>query len=131
MKSDSGQRMAWRFDAAVVAEVARFKPGDAMIVIYRQVTPADKKVTAVAFPGSAPTALYVNMTGSSVLLRSAPATDGVCGKADAGPVSDSVIPDRGMAEASGACWCCAPSGGSCTPGNKTGEGKALLVSCFE
>ena len=33
MKSNSGERVAWRFGDAVVEEVARFKPGDAMIVI--------------------------------------------------------------------------------------------------
>lgn len=131
MKSNSGERLAWRFGAAVVAEVARFKPGDPMIVIYRQLTPSEKRVTAIAFPGSAETALYVNMTGSRVLLRSAPGVGGVCGQPDAGPASDSMIPDGGMGEATGACWCCAPSGATCTPGNKTGQGKALLVSCFE
>ena len=131
MKSTSGERLAWRFDAAVVTELARFKPGDPMIVIYRQVTPNEKRVTAVAFPGSAPTALYVNMTGSRVVLRSTPDVAGVCGQPDAGPVTDSMIPIGGMGEATGACWCCAPSGESCTPGNKTGQGKALLVSCFK
>ena len=29
------------------------------------------------------------------------------------------------------CWCCAPSGQTCTPGNKTGLGRALLVQCFK
>jgi hypothetical protein len=131
MKSDSGGRLAWRFNAAVVAEVARFKPGDPMIVIYRQVKPTEKRVTAIAFPGTATTALYVNMTGSRVLLRSAPDVGGVCGQPDAGPATDSIIPDGGVGEAAGACWCCARPDESCTPGNKTGQGKALLVGCFE
>jgi len=30
-----------------------------------------------------------------------------------------------------ACWCCAPAGESCNPGNKSGNGRALLVSCFQ
>ena len=50
MMSDSGDRLAWRFEPAVIAEVARFKPGDPMIVIYRQITPNEKRVTAVASP---------------------------------------------------------------------------------
>ena len=131
MKAKTGERLAWRFEAAVVAELARFKPGDPMIVIYRQITPTEKRVTAVAFPGTATTPLYVNMTGSRVMLRSAPNTGGVCGQPDAGPVTDATIPNGGTGEATDACWCCAPAGESCIPGNKTGQGKAILVSCFE
>lgn len=131
MKSNSGEGLAWRFEPAVVAEVAHFKIGDPMIVIYRPITPSEKRVTAIAFPGSAESAIYVNMTGSRVVLRSAPDVGGVCGKADAGPITDTVIPNRGMGEATEACWCCAVSGKSCSPENKTGKGKALLVGCFE
>jgi hypothetical protein len=35
MTSDDGKRLAWRFKASVLAEAARFKPGDPLIVIYR------------------------------------------------------------------------------------------------
>jgi len=131
MKSDAGERLAWRFDPALIAEAARFKPGEPMIVIYRQVTPNEKRVTAVAFPGTATTPIYVNMTGSRVVLRSAPFVNGVCGQPHAGPVNESTIPSGGLAEVMEACWCCAASGDSCTPGNKSGLGKALLVNCFE
>jgi hypothetical protein len=131
MKSDAGERLAWRFKPEVVAEVALFKPGDPMIVIYRQISSSEKRVTAVAFPGAASTPLYVNMTGERVLLRSAPAVGGECGQPDAGPVTDSMIPVGGRAEALAGCWCCASAGQTCTPGNKTGQGKALLVTCFE
>lgn len=131
MKSDKGERLAWRFPAAIVAEVAKFEPGDPMIVIYRQISPSEKRVTAVAFPGAASTALYVNMTGSRVMLRSAPKVGDACGQVDPGSVTEQMIPVGGMGEAGGACWCCAAAGGSCVPGNKTGIGKALLVSCFE
>jgi len=131
MKSDGGERLSWHFDPAVIAEAARFKPGDPMIVIYRQVTPNQKRVTAVAFPGSAATPLYVNTTGSRVMVRSAPAVDGVCGGPSAGPVSESTIPTGGVAEVLEACWCCAVPGESCNPGNKSGLGRALLVQCFE
>jgi hypothetical protein len=131
MKSDAGESLSWRFDAAVIAEAARFKPGDPMIVIYRQVTPNQKRVTAVAFPGSAATPLYVNTTGSRVVVRSSPAINGTCGEPNAGPVSESTIPAGGVAEVLEACWCCAVPGETCNPGNKSGLGRALLVQCFQ
>jgi hypothetical protein len=131
MISDSGERLAWRFEPAVIAEAARFKSGDPMIVIYRQTTSTDKKVTAVAFPGSASTPLYVNLTGDRVVLRSGPMVNGVCGPGDEANVKESTIPVGGLAEATDACWCCASPGESCAPGNKTGLGRALLVRCFE
>jgi hypothetical protein len=130
MKADTGERLAWRFDAAVIAEAARFKPGDPMIVIYRQLGTNEKGVTALAFPGTAKTPTYINKTGSRVVLRSAPAVGGVCGGPDAGAVSESTIPLGGRAEALEACWCCAPTGEACNPGNKSGEGQAILIQCF-
>ena len=130
MKSDAGERLAWRFEAGVLAEMARFKPGDAMIVIYRQVAPNEKRVTAIAFPGSASTPIYVNTTGSRVVVRSGPAVGGACGQPNAGPISESTIPDGGLAEVLETCWCCAPPGETCVPGNQSGRGRALLVQCF-
>jgi hypothetical protein len=130
MQSDAGERRAWRFDAKVIAEAARFKPGDAMIVIYRQVSPSEKRVTALAFPGAAKTPTYVNMTGASVAFQSAPAAAGACGRLDVGPLSASTIPIGGRAESLEACWCCAPAGGHCAPGNRSGVGLAFLVGCF-
>lgn len=131
MKSDAGERLAWRFDAAVIAELARFKPGDPMIVIYRQIAPNEKRVTAVAFPGSASTPIYVNMTGSRVVVRSSAAVGGECDQASGGPVSEATIPSGGIAEVLEGCWCCAAAGETCRPGNKSGLGRALLVSCFK
>jgi hypothetical protein len=131
MESETGERLAWRLEPSVIAEATRFKVGSPMIVIYRQLAANQKRVTAVAFPGTAKTPLYVNMTGSRVVVRGAPAVDGQCGLAEAGPVSESTIPDGGLAEVADACWCCAPAGESCTPGNLTGEGRALLVQCFK
>jgi hypothetical protein len=46
-------------------------------------------------------------------------------------VAESLIPDGGVAEVLEACWCCAVPGESCTPGNKSGQGRALLVNCFK
>jgi len=131
MESDTGEHLAWRFDAVVIAEAARFKPGDRMIVIYRQIASNEKRVTALAFPGSAATPIYVNTTGSRVVVRSSPAVAGACGQPDAGPVTESTIPSGGVAEVREACWCCAMPGETCTPGNKSGLGRALLVQCFK
>jgi hypothetical protein len=102
-----------------------------MIVIYRQVSPNEKRVTALAFPGAASTPIYVNTTGARVVVRSSPAVDGACGQPGAGPVSESTIPSGGLAEVLEACWCCAAPGEPCTPGNKSGLGRALLVQCFK
>jgi len=102
-----------------------------VIVIYRLLGPSDKRVTAIAFPGTASTPTYINATGYRVLLRRGPAMGEACGLPDAGPVSESAMPVGGRAEVLDACWCCAPSDKSCTPSNKSGLGQALLVSCFE
>lgn len=131
MMSDAGKRLAWRFPANVIAEAAQYQRGDPMIVIYRQIAHNEKRVTAVAFPGKALTPTYVNTTDGRVVLRSAPMVGGVCGTPDAGPVSESTIPRGGVAEVMEACWCCAIIGESCTPGNKSGVGRALLVNCFK
>lgn len=130
MTEDGGAKLAWHFEPPVIAEAARFKPGSPLIVIYRQVTPKQKRVTAIAFPGTAKTPIYVNMTSERVVLRTAAAVGGSCNQTS-GQVSESKIPSRGLAEAMEECWCCAPDGQTCTPGNKTGLGRALLVQCFQ
>ena len=129
MSEDGGAKLAWHFDTPVITEAARFKPGDPLIVIYRQTSPKEKRVTAVAFPGKAKTAIYVNLTGDRVVLRSSAGVNGSCSQTT-GPVSESTIPSRGLAESLEECWCCAPQSQSCTPGNHTGLGRALLVQCF-
>jgi hypothetical protein len=131
MKSDAGENLAWRFDKRVIAEAAAFQPGDPMIVIYRLLPKNVKRVTALAFPGKEQTPTYVNLTGSRVVLRSAPAVDGACEKAGGGSVTESVIPEDGRAEAMEACWCCTVAGQTCSPTTKTGVGRAFLVQCFE
>jgi hypothetical protein len=131
MRSDAGEKLAWRFPPSVISEAARFKPGDPMIVIYRPLAANEKRVTALAFPGTAATPLYVNTTGERIILRSGPAVNEVCGQPDAGPITDSSIANGAVGEAVEACWCCAPAGETCTPGNRTGAGRALLVNCFQ
>jgi hypothetical protein len=131
MTTDAGERLAWRFNARVVEEASQFKPGDRMIVIYRQIASNEKRVTALAFPGSAKTPIYVNTTGQRVLVRSAAPVNGACGQPEEGKVTEAVIPAGGIAEVLEGCWCCATDGESCTPGNKSGNGRALLVHCFQ
>jgi hypothetical protein len=132
MKTREGKKLAWRFPPRVIDQIlTSFKVGDPMIVIYRQISPSEKRVTAVAFPGSAATPIYVNTTGSRVIVRTGPMAGGVCGAPDAGPISESMLPADGRAEVQEACWCCAVDGESCVPGNKSGNGRAFLVSCFK
>jgi hypothetical protein len=131
MKSDAGERLAWRFDKAVIAEAANFKPGDPMIVIYRQLTSTEKRVTALAFPGTATTPTYLNTTGSRVVIYGGPLVGGACGLTNPGPFQAYTIPSGGMAEVTEGCWCCALHGETCVPGNRSGAGKALLVQCFK
>ena len=130
MKSDTGESLTWRFSPAVIAEAAKAEVGAPVIVIYRQTAQNEKRVTALAFPSAAAKAVYVNLTGARVVLRSSAAKDQVCGP-ESGPVTESVILPGARAEVKDACWCCAPSGNTCTPGNKTGNGQAFLERCFE
>ena len=132
MKADTGESLSWKFNPAVITEAAKFKPGSPVVVIYRQISANEKRVTALAFPGAADKPVYVNLTGARVSLHSAPMKAGVCGQPDAGKVSEAIIVPGSRAEIPDACWCCAlPSGGACTTGNKTGNGLAFLERCFE
>jgi hypothetical protein len=129
MTETGGEKMAWHFEPAIVAEAARFKPGDPVIVIYRQISPKLKRVTALAFPGSAKSPIYVNLTGERVVIRSVAGVDGAC-ETTSGAVSESTIPVGGLADIMDGCWCCAPVGSTCTPGTKSGLGRAFLAQCF-
>jgi hypothetical protein len=130
MRTNEGKRMAWRFDRAVIDQLSEFKPGDPIIVIYRQ-QGGDKAVTAIAFPGATPTPVYVNSTGQRVEFFSGPMVNGACGLPADTPLNQSTIPIGGRAEGSDACWCCAPAGELCIPGNKTGQGKAFITRCYK
>jgi hypothetical protein len=128
--SDQGQRMAWQLDEKVIAQLKGFKPGDPVVVIYRQ-RGSDKAVTAIAFPGKATTPIYVNTTGQRVELVSGPMVGGACGQPADSAIHRTTIPTGGRAETSDACWCCAPAGQACVPSNRTGLGQALLIHCYE
>ena len=128
--ADDGHRMAWQFGEKVMEKLKAFKPGDAVVVIYRE-RGADKAVTAIAFPGAATTPVYVNTTDQRVTLVSGPMVNGACGPASAEPLRTTNILSGGQAETTDACWCCAPAGRTCTPANKTGLGRAFLTRCYE
>jgi hypothetical protein len=129
--SDEGRRMAWRFDKAVITQLAAFKRGDPVVVIYRQ-QGTDKSVTAIAFPGAEATPVYVNMTGERVELVSGPMVGGTCRQpADDAPLHTTTLPIGGRADTSDACFCCAPAGQTCSPTSKTGPGRAFLTRCYE
>ncbi len=128
--SDDGKRMAWQLDKRVIAQVKRFKPGDPVVVIYRE-RGGGTAVTAIAFPGAAGTPIYVNTSAERVELVSGPMVDGACGKPPEASIHTTTIPIGGRAETADACWCCAPAGKACVPANKTGLGQAFLVHCYE
>jgi hypothetical protein len=128
--SDDGQRMAWQFDKAVIDKIKGFKPGDPVVVILRE-RGKDKAVTAIAFPGAAAVATYVNMTGERVQFVSGPLVDGDCdAEAPEPPTVQSLGTGREV-ETKDACWCCAPAGQACRPANKTGLGLGFLTRCYE
>jgi hypothetical protein len=128
--SDAGKRMAWQLDEGVVAQVKRFKPGDSVVVIYRE-RGGGTAVTAIGFPGAAATPVYVNTSGERVELVSGPMVGGACGQLPEASVHRTTIGVGGRAETQDACWCCAPAGKACVPANKTGLGQAFLVHCYE
>jgi hypothetical protein len=131
MQSETGERLAWRVSAPVVEGLGQFEIGGPMIVICRPITATEKKVTAIAFPGTAERPTYVNLTGNPVLVHFGPKVDGTCVGRQQQPTSEVAVLDGGEAEIADGCWCCAPMGQSCTPLNETGHGRALLVSCFD
>jgi hypothetical protein len=128
--SDKGQRMAWQLDGKLIAQLKDFKPGDPVIVIYRQ-RGSDRAVTAIAFPGKAESPIYVNTTGQRVELVSGPKVEGACGQPSEAAIRRTTIPIGGRAETQDECWCCAPAGQACVPSNRTGLGRAFLIHCYE
>jgi hypothetical protein len=128
MTTDEGKRVAWKFDKVVIERLSAFKPGDPVIVIYRQGA-AGKMVTAIAFPGTAVKPIYVNTSGERVELVGGPIVNGACGQPSETPLTTTTIPTGAQVELADACWCCAPAGETCIPANKTGAGQAFLAHC--
>jgi hypothetical protein len=130
MKTDEGKRVAWKFEKTVIERLSPFKPGSPVIVIYRQ-RDGNKAVTAVAFPGTADRPIYVNASGERVEFVGGPIVNGVCGQPSDTPLTTTTIPVDGQASVTDACWCCAPAGETCIPGNKTGAGQAFIAHCYK
>jgi hypothetical protein len=131
IKTDAGDQMAWRFRPRVVEEAARFPPGTPLWVIYREMAPGQRAVTAIGFPDVAPRPLYVNATGDPVRLRTAAAAGGECASLTAeGPAAEHGLGRNGSVEDDGACWCCAGPTETCAPVNRSGAGRIVLSQCF-
>lgn len=130
LRTDSGERLAWKFSPRVIRAVGGHKPGDPMWVIYRQLSPSERAVTALGFPGADPRTIYVNATGHRVVLRTGPAVEGRCDGDDPAKVTDVAMPSGRSTENPGACWCCAGSGRTCPPANHSGAGRIVLTQCF-
>jgi|SRR5215470_10394365 len=132
MRTEAGQKMAWRFRAGVIDEAAKFKPKTPMWVIYRDLSPGNRAVTAVGFPGVEPKPVYVNGTGERVRLRTGPMIDGKCqGIPEGTPAAADVTVAAGSStDDTAACWCCAPTDKTCEPVNRSGAGRIILAACF-
>jgi hypothetical protein len=53
--ADDGHRMAWQFDEAVIEKLKAFKPGDAVVVIYRERGSDKLRTTNILSGGQAET----------------------------------------------------------------------------
>jgi hypothetical protein len=138
MKTAEGRNVGWRLPEAVVREVSRHKPGDAMWVIYRKlsVSGGDSAVTAVGFPGPETKPVFVNATGGQVLLRTGPMHQGACVPDPGAPTTDHLLRTGEVLEieVEAPCWCCANRGEQCALANRThderGTGRIALARCF-
>jgi hypothetical protein len=142
LRTASGEKMAWKLDAGVVAEAAKFKAGDRLWIIYRQRGPGERAVTALGFPGKAPRPIYINATGTDIVLRTGPMAGGACqGDPEASQVREFRLPPSGTTEGVNPCWCCAASDQTCQPANRSYEpatlsgapgptGTIILARCF-
>jgi hypothetical protein len=134
LKGSDGKRHAWQLRPLVIKEAARYKPGDAMWVIYRSIDGGDRAVTAIGFPGSEEKPHYVNATGDTVVLRTGPYTEGACKPVAPEQMREHVLRSGSDLEDEAACWCCAPRNGECQLANRShderGTGRIVLSRCF-
>jgi len=134
LKARDGKRHAWRLQPAVLQEVARHKPGDWMWMIYRQVGPSERAVTALGFPGPEEKPIYLNATGSTVLLRTGPYTDGACRAVPREQTTDYNLRAGDEMVDAAPCWCCANRDKQCELANRShdehGTGRIVLARCF-
>jgi hypothetical protein len=134
LKGSDGKRHAWQLRAPVIQEAARFKPGDRMWVIYRQLGPSDTAVTALGFPGAAEKPAYVNATGERIVLRIGPFVGNACGPAPPDRIKTQDVPAGSTFVEEGDCWCCATRDKTCELANRShdanGTGRIILARCF-
>ena len=134
LRDAAGKRHAWKLGAPVIAEAARAKVGDRMWVIYRPQGKSQRAVTALGFPGTEEKPLYVNATGDPVVLRTGPATDGVCRTVPSEQMTGHVLRAGATVIDDAPCWCCANRGEECQLANRShddhGTGRIVLARCF-
>jgi hypothetical protein len=134
LRDRDGKRHAWKLGTPVIQEAARYKPGDSMWVIYRQIGTGERAVTAVGFPGSQEKPVYVNATGDTVVLRTGPFTDGACRPVPPEQVTDHDLRAGTDFSDEAPCWCCASRGKQCELANRShddrGTGRIVLARCY-
>jgi hypothetical protein len=134
LKARDGKRHAWRLQPAVLQEVARHKPGDWMWMIYRQVGPSERAVTALGFPGPEQKPIYLNATDSTVLLRTGPFSEGACRAVPREQTTDYSLRAGDEMVDDAPCWCCANRDRQCELANRShdehGTGRIVLARCF-
>jgi hypothetical protein len=137
IRNEAGEHVAWRLDRSVIEQVSKFKKGDRLWIIYRELGGGDRAVTAVGFPGSEAKPVYVNATGSTVRLRTAPYVNGACrGYREDGQVGQFRLFRGSSTEDEAPCWCCSSIEQTCEPANRSYEpgdkvtGRIILSRCF-
>jgi hypothetical protein len=139
MRNEEGRQMAWRLDRSVIDVLATAKAGDPMWVIYREFGGGNRAVTAIGFPGATQKPVYVNATGSMVLLRTGAYVENQCrtGYPRAEDAVGNYRLRRGSStEDAAPCWCCSPIEDSCEPANRAYEagdkvtGRIVLARCY-
>jgi hypothetical protein len=139
MRNEEGKQMAWRLDRSVIEEISQAKAGDPMWVIYREFGGGNRAVTAIGFPGAAQKPVYVNATGTTVLLRTGAYVENACRTGyprEKDTVGQFRLRRGSVTEDTAACWCCSPIEDSCEPANRSYEpgdkitGRIVLARCY-
>jgi hypothetical protein len=134
IRGSDGKRHAWRLQAPVLKEAARYKTGDWVWMIYRQLGPSERAVTALGFPGTQEKPVYVNATSETVVLRTGPYTEGACRAVPLDKTTDHEVRAGAELVDEAPCWCCATRGKQCDLANRSfdehGTGRIVLARCF-
>lgn len=134
LKGSDGRNHAWQLRAPVIKEATRYKPGDWMWVIYREIAPGSRAVTAIGFPGAEEKPVYVNATGDPVVLRTGPYTEGACRRVEPEQMTEYVMRPGAELVAEAPCWCCASKNNECQLANRShdehGTGRIVLSRCY-